>query len=265
MTTTPAGRRLLAGTSVAVALLIAACTVPEFQGPQVQNPPPAFTMNASTYQERSMFPDREVVQHDAWVEASWGNFSDIYINGHPGAIARADVVAARDDAIQAATGRRAEFGEIEQIVIDGRAAWGWGENWREDNGGLDFVAFRAAVPYDTISYAIDFLTGDPSLKSRPDSLRTVVASFAVGRTTWNVPLLAIGTGATLLLLSMLRKRARARAEATRRMTLIKMPAKEEEEGPTDSSTVAGAIAQQLRGQPDPPAPQPDPVDPPPSE
>jgi hypothetical protein len=265
MTIPPAGRRLQASTPIALALLFTACTVPNFQGPQVQEPPPAFTMNASTHQERRMFPDRDVVHHDAWVEASWGNFSGIYINGHPGVIARADVVAAREEAIQAATGRRAEFGEIEEILLDGRAAWGWGENWREDNGGLEFVVFRAAVPYDTISYAIDFLTGDPSLKSRPDSLRTVVASFAVGRTTWNFPLLAIGAGATLLLLSLLRKRALARAQATRRMTLIKMPAKEEEEGPTDTSTVAGAIAQKLRGQQDAPTPPPDPVEPPPSE
>ena len=264
MTILPASRRLLASTPVAFALLVTACRVPEFQGPQIQEPPPAFTMNASTHQERRMFPDRDVVHHDAWVEASWGNFSGIYINGHPGVIARADVVAAREEAIQAATGRRAEFGEIEEILLDGRTAWGWGENWREDNGGLDFVVFRAAVPYDTISYAIDFLTGDPSLKSRPDSLRTVVASFAVGRTTWNIPLLAVLAGAALLLLNMLRKRTRARAEATRRMTLIKMPAKEEE-GPTDASTVAGAIAQQLRGKPDTPAPPPDPVATPPSE
>ena len=264
MTAPPARRWLPASTLVAFALLVAACRVPEFQGPQIQEPPPAFTMNASTYQERRMFPGRDVVHHDAWVEASWGNFSGIYINGHPGAIARSDVVAAREEAIQAATGRRAEFGEIEEILLDGRTGWGWGENWREDNGGLEFVVFRAAVPYDTISYAIDFLTGDPSLKSRPDSLRTVVASFAVGRTTVNVPLLAIGAGATLLLLSMHRKRARARTEATRRMTLIKMPVKDEE-GPTDASTVAGAIAQQLGTKPDTPAPPLDPVATPPSD
>lgn len=265
MTIPPASRSFLASASVTLIPLVTACSVPEFQGPQIQEPPPAFTMNASTHQERRMFPDRDVVHHDAWVEASWGNFSGIYINGHPGVIARSDVVEAREEAIQAATGRRAEFGEIEEILLDGRTAWGWGENWREDNGGLEFVVFRAAVPYDTISYAIDFLTGDPGLKSRPDSLRTVVASFAIGRTTFNVPLLAIGAGATLLLVSMQRKRARARAEATRRMTLIKMPVKAEDEGPTDPSTVAGAIAQQLRGKPDTPAPPPDPVEAPPSE
>jgi hypothetical protein len=265
MTIPPARQRLLAGTPVALVLFVAACSIPDFQGPQVQKPPPAFTMNSSTFQERRMFPDRDIVHHDAWVEASGGNFSGIYINGHAGVIARSDVVAAREAAIQAATGRRAEFGEVEEVLLDDRTAWGWGENWRQDDGGLEFVVFRAAVPYDTISYAIDFLTGDPSLKSRPDSLRTVVASFAVGRTTWNIPLLAIGAGAALLLFNMLRKRALARAEATRRMTLIKMPAKEEEKGPTDSSTVAGAIAQKLREKPDASTQPPDPVGPPPSE
>ena len=54
------------------------------------------------------------------------------------------------------------------------------------------------VPYDTISYAVEFLTGDPSLKIRPDSLRTIVASFAIGKATWNVPLLAIMADMVLL-------------------------------------------------------------------
>ncbi len=229
------------------------CRVPDFQGPQIQHPPPAFTLNSSTYQDRRMFPDLEIVHHDAWVEASWGNFSGIYINGHSGALTRGDVEAARAEAIQAATGKLAEFGEVEPITIDGREAWGWGESWRREDGGLDFVVFRAAVPYDTVTYAIDFLTGEPGLKIRPDSLRTVVASFAVGHTTWSLPLVAVGAGAMLLLMSTLRARARARREATRRMTLIRVPKRPPDsvgEGLSEDS-VAGQIARQLdsRGTP----------------
>jgi len=226
---------------------VGGCRVPEFQGPQIQRPPPAFTLNSATYQDRRMFPDREIVHHDAWVEASWGNFSGIYINGHPGALTREDVEAARSESIRAAVGRAAEFGEVEGITIDGREAWGWGESWRRDDGGLDFVVFRAAVPYDTLTYAIDFLTGDPGLKIRPDSLRTIVASFAVGRTTWSLPLLALGAGVFLLLVRVMRGRARARREATRRMTLIRVPKKPPDtlaEGLSEQ-TVAGQIARQL--------------------
>lgn len=229
------------------------CRVPDFHGPQIQRPPPAFTLNPSTYQDRRMFPDLEIVHHDAWVEASWGNFSGIYVNGHSGVLTRDDVERARTEAIRAAAGRPAEFGEVEPIVIDGREAWGWGESWWRDDGGLDFVAFRAAVPYDTVTYAIDFLTGEPGLKIRPDSLRTVVASFAVGRTTWNLPLVAVGAGAMLLLVNALRGRARARREATRRMTLIRVP-KKPADSPDDGLTedsIAGQIARQLdsRGAP----------------
>jgi hypothetical protein len=236
-----------AGAPALVLLVAGACTIPEFQGPQIQNPPPAFTMNASTYQDRRMFPERDIVHHDAWVEASWGNFSGIYINGHAGALGPAEVEAAREAAVQAAAGALAEFGEVEELEVDGRTAYGWGENWRLDNGGLEYVVFRAAVSYDTVSYAIDFMTGDPGLKNRPDSLRTVVASFAVGETTWNLRLMALGAGGALLLLAVARARARARSEAARRIRLVQVPKKQGAEA-MDSDTVAGAIARKLEEQ-----------------
>lgn len=210
----------------------AGCTLPNFEGPQIQNPPPAFTMNPETRQARPMFPGRDVLHHDAWVEASWGNFSGIYINGHPGVLGSDEVEAAQRAAMDAAVGQLVEFGPIESLQVDGRTAWGWGETWRLGNGGLQYVVFRAAIPYDTITYAVDFLTGDPGLKSRPDSLRTVVASFAVGKTTWNVPLLLVLAGGFLLLVSMGRSRAKARAERHRHIPLATIPKKKEgEEGP----------------------------------
>ena len=78
-------------TAILLVASLSACEMPEFDGPQIQRPPPAFTLNPSTQQDRRMFPDREVLYHDAWVEASWGNFSGIYINGHPGALGAEDV------------------------------------------------------------------------------------------------------------------------------------------------------------------------------
>ncbi|HSM60268.1 MAG TPA: hypothetical protein VK849_05700, partial [Longimicrobiales bacterium] len=184
---------------LALALAGAACEIPDFEGPQIQRPPATFRMDPSTHQDRRMFPERDVVHHDAWVEATRGDFSGILIDGHPGRIGRDHVEAARSAAMKAALGRRAEFGEIETLTVDGRTAWGWGERWSLESGEVDFIAFRAVVPYDTISYAIDFLTGDPALEARPDSLRTIVASFAVGATRWNLPLVALVAGAALLL------------------------------------------------------------------
>ena len=220
---------LLAALSASAATL--ACDVPNFQGPQIQNPPPAFTMNREVTQDRRMFPTRAVVYHDAWVEASWGNFSGIYINGHPGVLGSAEVDAARRSAIQAAAGQLVEFGELESLQVDGRTAWGWGETWRLGNGGLQYVVFRAAVPYDTITYAVDFLTGDPGLKIRPDSLRTVVASFAIGKTTWNLPLILILAGVVLLAGNMARSRSQARAERHRHVPLVTIPKKPDAPAP----------------------------------
>jgi hypothetical protein len=118
------------------------------------------------------------------------------------------------------------FGEVESLQVDGRTAWGWGETWLLDNGGLQYVVFRAAVPYDTITYAVDFITGEPGLKSRPDSLRTIVASFAVGKTTWNWPVILIVAGVVLLLVHIMRKRAQERAARHRHIPLAAIPKKE---------------------------------------
>jgi len=208
------------------AVALSGCKIPNFQGPQVQNPPPAFSLNKEATEDRRMFPGRAVIYHDAWVEASWGNFSGIYIDGHPGVLGATEVDQARTVAMQASAGQRVEFGELESLEVDGRTAWGWGETWRLENGGLQYVIFRAAIPYDTITYAVSFLTGDPGLKIRPDSLRTIVASFAVGKTTWNVPLLAVVAGVLLLVGNTARSRSRARAARHRHVPLVTIPKKE---------------------------------------
>ena len=156
-----------------------ACEVPNFQGPQIQNPPVGFTMRPETDLEQGMMRDQEVIHHDAWVEADWGDFSGIYINGHPGALSRDDAERSRRDLMARNAGARIEYGETEELTIDGRTSWGWTEWWRLENGGLDYVVYRALIPYDTISYTVEFLTGDPGLKIRPDSLRIVVAADRV--------------------------------------------------------------------------------------
>jgi hypothetical protein len=217
-------------------------------------------MNREAAEERPMFPDRAVLYHDAWVEASWGNFSGIYINGHPGVLGSDEVDAARRQAMAATAGQRVTYGELESLQVDGRTAWGWGETWTLENGGLQYVVFRAAVPYDTITYSISFLTGEPGLKSRPDSLRTIVASFAVGRTTLNWPVILIASGVVLFLLSFWRRRAKARAERHSRVPLAKLPKKDAAKPgspapgdaapapPPPASPPTGSIASQIEAQ-----------------
>jgi len=234
----PARRGRLAVLLLALAPL--GCKLPRFQGPQIQDPPPAFSMKDGVAQERRMFPDRDVVFHTAWIEASWGHFSGIYINGHPGVIGPEEVEAARSAAIEAAHDQLATFGEIEAIAVDGRTAWGWGEDWRIPNGGLRYAVFRTAIPYDTITYTVEFVAGDPGLKSHPDSLRTIAASFAIGKTEWNIPLIAICVGALFLLIVQVRARARARVERARHITLVQVPKKKtEQEGAAPPASPAG--------------------------
>jgi hypothetical protein len=187
-------------------------------------------MKDGVAQDRRMFPDRDVVFHTAWIEASWGHFSGIYINGHPGVIGPDDVEAARVAAIEAARDQLAKFGDLEATTVDGRTAWGWGEEWRLPNGGLRYVVFRTAIPYDSVTYTVEFVTGDPGLKAHPDSLRTIAASFAIGRTEWNIPLVVICLGALALLVGRVRARARARVDRARHITLVKLPKKAEREG-----------------------------------
>lgn len=222
-------RALVGPAAIGLAVVTTGCSQPRFLGPQVQAPPPGFTINVEAKQDSPMFPSRAVVFHTAWVEASWGNFSGIYVNGHPGVLGRSEVEGAHRDAMAKAAGRRVEFGELEQIQIDERTAWGWGETWRLENGGLQYVVFRAAVPYDTITYAVDILTGDPGLKIRPDSLRTVAASFEIGRVEWNFPLLLIMAGALVFMIGSWSRKQKARAAQARHVPLVKIPSKLDQE------------------------------------
>ncbi len=246
--------RLLLFPSALMILAASGCELPDIPGAQIQSRPPGFTMNPDTYLERRMFPDLEAIHHDAWVEASWGNFSGIYINGHAGALSREWAETARSAAMTANTGERIEYGQIEDLTVDGRASWGWTEWWTLENGGLQWVAYRAVIPYDTISYAVEFITGEPGLKIRPDSLRAIVASFAIGKTTWNVPLLAITAGMVLLVGNVFRSRRAAQAARARSINLVQIP-NEEDDGkkPGPGGSIAQAVAKKLDEKGPPPS------------
>lgn len=218
------------------ALVTVACSVPDFPGPQVQEPPTGFTMNREASLERRIFPDLDVVHHDAWVAAGWGNFSGIYINGHSGVLTEADAEAARQAVMALPTQRPEQIrdvGPLETTTIDGRAAYAWSEMVRSPTQGIEFVAYRAVVPYDTVSYAVEMISGDPKYKARPDTLRTIVASFAVGRTTYNFPLILVAAGALLLLIARMRARSQERARRHAGITLKQVPRPEKEEGDSD--------------------------------
>jgi hypothetical protein len=228
MPTTPhSPRRHRDHAALLVLLATAACDVPDFEGAQIQSPPPVFYIQNDAYQQRRMFPDLEVLDHKAWVETSWGFFSGIYINGHPGVLTLEEVERAKAERDESEP-RPVTYGDIETLTIDGRTAWGWGEMLSTPEKGIQFVAYRAVIPYDTISYSVEFYGGEPGLKGQPDSLRTIVMSFAVGKTRWNTPLIMIVGGLLLFVVAMLQSRSQARKRRHQSIVLKKIEKKKEE-------------------------------------
>jgi hypothetical protein len=151
------------------------------------------------------------------------DFSGIYIRAHPGTTTRRDVEEARARAAEqeAGRGKRVTFGDVEDAMIDGRASWGWLEEERDDRG-LQYVEYRAVIPYDTITYTVEFATGDPSWKVKPDSMRVAVLSFAYGQTVWNKGLITLLLVGTVLGVGLLIRRGKSRLYTqTQDMTLVK--------------------------------------------
>ncbi len=229
------GRRfatVLAGTLVSAH----ACQMPRFQGPQIQSPPANFIIVADNEHPQTLFPHRSRGFHTAWVHTDVGGTSVIYVDEYTDAVTLDEVTAAQDRMRAAATDPDTVFGGIEAITVDGRRGWGWAERIESERRGLVQVAYRAIVPYDTVSYAIEFISGEPSLKlASPDTLRTIVASFAIGRTRYNLPLIAIAFGALALAIGLLRGRAQARRDQLRGITLVTIPKEEDEESGADEA------------------------------
>ncbi len=129
---------------------LAACNVPNFEGPQIQEPPQGFRLAPDSYQQRRLLPQHELVFHATWVEST-EDFSTIYIDGHPGVLGLEDAMAARDSAWLYSDDSDVTFSEVEPLRVDGREGWGWAERVETPTRGLVWVAYRAIVPYDTIT------------------------------------------------------------------------------------------------------------------
>lgn len=208
--------------------VLAGCRVPRFEGPQVQQPPAGFTLLEESDPAPGTFPDHEVGFHTSWVRTDVSGVSVISVHEHPAVFELDDVVAARERVGTAATDPDAVFGDLEAIRVDGRDAWGWYERVESPRRGLVRVVYRAVVPYDSVSYVIEFSSGEPSLKrAAPDTLRAVISTFGIGRTTYDMPLIAIVFGALLLFVSVLRARSKERADRLHAIKLVTVEKKEE--------------------------------------
>lgn len=232
----PVTRRAILTALAAILLSSAGCSIPNFEGPQIQEPPRGFFLQPETVQQRRMFPEHEPTFHTTWVHTDVSGVSVIFVEGHAGVLDVNDVTVALEGAMAATTDADRSFSNIELLTIDGRRGWGWSERVESDRRGLEDVAYKAVIPYDTITYAIEFISGEPAWKmSAPDTLRAVISTFAVGRTTWNVPLLAIIFGGGLLGFGTLRSRSQKRTQQLRSINLVTIE-KDEEKKEADGSS-----------------------------
>jgi hypothetical protein len=240
------GRSLVLGSAL---LLLAGCQLPRFIGPQIQDPPPGFRRESQADQNRKMFPSWERIHHDAWVYAAWGDVSTIHINGYTGTIMRADVQSALEDAM-ASDPDPVTFSGVQEMIIDGRPAWGWAERLHTNELGLVWIAYKVAIPYDTITYTVELFSGDPALKRAPDTLLAIAATFGIGQTTWNIPLIVGIIVVLVILIFTARKRNQQKQARLQSITLKKVEIKKEgEEGAEGEEAVAG------EGEDDTPVPE----------
>lgn len=222
-------RKTLTALCTAV-LATSACEMPRFEGPQVQAPPAGFFIQDGTSASHSLLPHMRPSFHTAWVHTDLSGVSTIFIDGYSGKATIDDAMAAVEIMRAEARDPDTHFGGIEALTIDGRPAWGWSERVESVQRGLVEVSYRAMIPYDTITYTVEFTSGEPSIKlAAPDTLRATVASFAVGKTTWNFPMIAVALGVFLLLGNFWRGRGRARSAQLRTITLVQVPRPDEEE------------------------------------
>jgi hypothetical protein len=233
---------------VVITAVPSACEVPNFEGPQIQSPPRGFLLVPDSYLQRRMFQHRDAVFQTAWVE-SVADFSTIHINGHAGVLGLEDVMAAQDSARKYVTDPDVTFGGVEPLRVNGRDAWGWSERVETPSRGLVWVAYRAAIPYDTITYAVEFYSGEPGLKrAAPDTLKAVIATFAIGETKLNLPLMALLGGGLFFALAGVRSRARASAARLQAINLVKVERKTDERGSPPAESARAAM------RPQPPTP-----------
>lgn len=177
MSKTPA---LLAGALVLLTLV--ACGGPERPGPNVQKVPAGFMYDANAYQGRKVFRDVEPLDESGWFAMRGEDHSSIMITTYTGVFDSGEIRAARD-AHARQWGRKSravggtDYGDVEEVEIDGHTAWAW-ESRQYFDGALASVEWTAVIPYQDIeqTYAVQFHAGiedhmDPGL------IRETVQSF----------------------------------------------------------------------------------------
>lgn len=175
--------------AIGLGLGLVCCSRPRFEGPQIQNPPPGFGFDANATQGHNVFMNRRPARQMAWWKGVRDDepHSDIFITEYTGRSSREEIAAARE-AQAARYSSYTDYGELAPITVDEHSAWAWVETPRYR--GAHSMEYKAVIPYDNATYAVEFYSNDPEWMD-PGRMQAVVATFAIGRTRISWPLVVI--------------------------------------------------------------------------
>lgn len=206
------------------------CSAPAVEGTQIQGAPEGFFFDANAQRSRLVLPERDVLGQGAW----WGDIrseepqSDLFVTRHGGVATVEEVLAAQNrQATRYGSPTSIDYGDVTSVVIGGRPAWAWMETRYDEHGEVRSLEYTAVIPFDSVSYALQFSTSAPH-RLHADSLVRVVHSFGTGEITihWNAILGSLLVGGGLLLFLVGRTR-RPRHDTAYRLASV---AKPEEDG-----------------------------------
>lgn len=172
-------RLIVSAPFVLAAALLSACAGLVREGPHVKKAPDGFGYLSSLESARPVLPGRTKVSQSGYIDN--GEPPEmIVLTRYSGTTTQAEAQAARDET-ESRYGRGGGYGPLEELEIDGQAAWGWTIEQRDSkNGTLWSREFTAVVPYEDETWAIEYASHrEPDWEA--EKLRTVVASFTVVR------------------------------------------------------------------------------------
>ena len=172
----------------------AACVAPSVPGYQVQGVPEGFLFTANANTGVNVIPDRDILSRGVWLGdiETFEPQSEIYVTRYSGNVTVEEAEAARDvQASRYGNPSSIDYGRVATVTIDGRAAYAWMETRYDEHSTVRSLGYQAVIPYDTVTYAVEFTTS-AAHRLHPDSLTRVVHSWGRAKTEvlWGAILVA---------------------------------------------------------------------------
>jgi hypothetical protein len=182
----------------------AACVAPAVPGYQLQDVPAGFLFTANAQTGVNVFPDRDVLSRGAWLGdiETFEPQSEISITRFSGNTTIEEAESARDiQASRYGNPSSIDYGRVATVMIDERAGFAWMETRYDENNAVRSLDYTAVIPYDTVTYVVEFNTSRAH-RLHPDSLTRVVHSWGRGETEvlWGTILVAVAVLGSLTML-----------------------------------------------------------------